>query len=678
MDNDDIYEETTYRSERESRDDEYSEKDSDINDDSPIFSATPASEVSEFEFDDQDQDDETGMIIPIEEGERPEIVQPLTLKPRAQISPSDQNIIESIIDYYQSFQNKNFKPEEIYNMSKSDRYKMAAEMDLLQKQTKEIIDINIPLKRIVPHAQRMHISSYEYEYPKIKKLFVNRLITRLKKLRPDYQYLSELSDHIADLILNSNYSSDKKMELLGRILYQLEGTLPARNARYHHSINQQAYDDTVKFLNFFQNEIFNKPENILNSNLYLSGYIPEDMITQFTRLKKPILKPLEVEHIAPVISYDDETIDIIRLKYSITRELTDLLFKIYLKTLPDEKAESLVSELEGCDVINYTNCSVNIKNVIMPFKNMAESINNQIYNKYKDTDKYLAHISILLLHLNRETPMGYYSTKFQQNIFRDPSIAVYGDYEENIYPPLFRSKSLDANTRKYLWEFTQDELKDELKQLRRNIKIWQGLRVPMEIEQIYIDRLSRQNDVERMLDNFRDEYTIKQYISPSPAPVKTDEKIYSVTSGKNTYSVNATKNTPELLFGEETFYMIRYLPDKNSYVILKFTLNDDDTWSGSVIGVTKTASKNISKALGLDFSSSYELDEIMNKFGAQDFYIIESLEFDENADKLAKIFSKQTSKSSAPLQIIDSTIKPSKNTYFDINQLLHKMGGQVS
>jgi len=685
-------------SERE-RDEEESERESEIlserSIDSPLFPGTPEEDVESQIDIEESPEQEEGMIVPLREEDQPEFMEPIRIIPRREVSPTDKTLIDSIIDYYKTLKIKDFDPEEIYNMARSERYALASELELVKQPIQEIIDINIPSRRIPLVQEKTHITGYTYDETSIKNYFENKLSEALTNLNPGYPHSVELSKHISNLIWNSDISKDKKLELMARILFQLDSDKAARAAGRVYRLNEDAFRGVQQFLTGFQRDIFIHPGLVLDNNSYVRVDVPPHYIRPFHKFKTPIVKPLKEMHQLPLLTLDVERQDPVRIKNSLTRELTHSLFKLYVKSLPEDREKHLLRELVGCDVLSFRNCSHEMREILPPYVEMAKYINERIFERYKDVDDYIAHMTILLLHLKRENILGFYSTQFQYDLFQNPDIAVYVNYEADMYPALFRSNTLSDKVRAKLWEFTQEEIKDEHKDMKRNIKMWLGLRVPTEIEGRQMSRLYRQDDIENLLGpRYEAQHEIKReplpgltpVSAPAPLPVsvtvpEAEEKLYSVTSGGKTYAIKATKNEPELLFGDEEFYLIKYLPEKNTYVILLFTFEDEDDegWVASILGVSDSTSKKLSQKLKLNIGKTMNLEEIMNTYIPQDFYVIESEDFESSPVEYAQVFSQRLGESYAPVLVTKpSNIKPKVNKfYFDVDEMLGKMGGRV-
>lgn len=641
-DRDDRGEDSEDREDREEG--EISDDDSDAGrDDDPIFGRDDDDDGSVAGDDDGSvvgDAPETGMITQMQGGDAVEWFQPIRIRQERPVSPSDQQLVESIVQHYRKLNIKKFDPKEIAQMTDSERYQIALENELVDQSIQEIIDLNIPVFRGDAPRERKHIVGYTYEPGPIRKEFIFQSKRNLD---------AKLAGAIFDVIWATPHHNLKKIDLLSRVLFQIDPDTPGAIVNHYGLEN---YQQVMPVLNNFLTAIHQDARAAINGQLYFNMPPPMKYKTPLLMRRKPIVKEFPA---SPSIRAR-QTQNFQKFKYSPAAARENIL-RLLIHALVELSIPDV--DLDGCDVVTLRNCSHAARKVLPPYMKMAKYINDALWAKYRNHEDYIAHAAVLLLHLDRETPVGFYSTQFQYDIFANPSLAVTADYDAQIYPAVFRVG--DAQRRAMVYDLARNELRDAYTDLQEQLMVLEGMQAPVDFGMRSIERVERQRDLDRLMAPHKKQYelvaaratppasrptTPTRAVAPTRAtsPVTTAkgamDKVYSITLEGVTHLLQATDEQPDELFEEaDNVYMIRYFPLKNTYTILKFKVvddsGDDTLYEGSFLG----REPDVELDLPLK-DRTHTLDEITDTFLSKGFLYIRSEEFEERPKELADIFTR--------------------------------------
>jgi len=622
-----------------------------------------------FIFEDGGENDEDEQLVEEEfEGVSPLTDEPAAIIPeeyepaaphqtkfvgKRQISPSDEALIKDILEKYPGA----VDPKTIRELSKSELHQHAHDIGVGGFGVQEIVDINVPIHRVKPVPPQLRKVT-AYDPAELYRFFAGN-----SDLSPQSARI------IFDIIWSAKKPESKKIQELATVIYH--SNLKPDDPDMDYIIRQTKLkpSDIKNRYKTIQNLFDETPQDYNNiKNLFLNVAPPPMLVDDLKALKTTYHKKYpDIARPIRFMKMGTTTIDPAKTREFGTRELLDALIKLALLQMPLKQAHSLTNEIFGaksCNVWDLKGCSKHAKEIIPAYKKMAEYISQRLAKKYPDLQQYLAGLSIILLHLDRSNPVGFFSTGFQYNLFANPELAISANYETDILPDIFTSKQV----KKLVAEERQDAYKDLIERMYFN----QFKKPPQYGEQRHMSRLDRHADFDRLYGAKRPEYDI--YHEP-------EHKKFSITVGDTTHMITATTKLvteDDTLF--EDLYMIRYMPSLNHYMVIRFN-EEDGAYIPRIIGTTKDLGPELDVKLG----QPYSLDAVNTLFIPRGFYRITDDEFFESPEETAKLFSR-ASKSTAPIPLVKTaplklkkaTPKvPVSQSYNGLKNVLNKMGGQV-
>lgn len=575
-----------------------------------------------------------------------------------QVSPSDEALIKDILEKYPGA--VDIDPKTIRDLAQAELHQLAMDVGVGGLGIQEIVDINVPRHRIKPIAPLMR-RKLEYDPYLLYKIYME-----LTYLEP------QSAREIFDIIWSSKKPVSDKITELGKVIYHTE--IHPDNVAYIHKKTGMDKKIIIERFKSIQDLLNEDPGNYNETKkLFFKYPPPHELIAE---LKKQRISRLEKfpDIVRPenILQIGTKTIDPVKTHTFGARILLDSLLKLGLLQIPQTQAQNLATEMfemKTCDVWDLRGCSKQAREFIPGYKIMAEYISNRLAEKYPDVQQYIAALSIILLHLDRSNPVGFYSTEFQYNLFSNPELAVSANYQQDILPKIFKS----TRVKKMVAEEREDAYKDLVETMYSN----QFKKPPQYGEQRHMIRLDRHADLEQTYGSRRPEYEIYR---------ESQQKKFSITVGDTTYIITGSARPiveDDLLFDD--LYMIRYMPMTNNYLIIHF-IEKDGKFSPSIIGMSREQAKHTSYDLDVSLDKSYTLSQINSLFIPHGFYRITDDQFLDTPEPVAKIFSRAQTKSKAPKLFVEAKplkmkkhapVPPVSKNYTGLKQVLNEMGGQI-